>query len=135
MVQVAPTAPGLFTLDFSGKNAVVAINADGSINSPTNPAARMSNLKLYATGEGVTKPADVNGIVESDNSRVPVAPAFVTFNTVNGPVVANTVFAKDVSGVLEITVTVPQSVTVGVSNVLLTSGGVATTQPTNVYVK
>jgi len=135
MVQVAPTAPGLFTLDFTGKNAVVAINANGSINSPANPAARMSNLKLYATGEGVTMPADVNGIVEPDNSRVPVAPAFVTFNTVNGPVIANTVFARDVSGVLEITVTVPQSVTVGVSNVLLTSGGVTTTQPTNVYVK
>jgi uncharacterized protein (TIGR03118 family) len=134
-IPVAPTAPGIFTLDFSGKNAAVAVNADGSINSPTNAAARGSNLKLYATGEGVTMPADVNGIVEPDNSRIPVAPAFVTFNTINGPVVANTVFAKDVSGVLEITVTVPNNITVGLSNVLLTSGSVTTTQVTNVYVK
>jgi uncharacterized protein (TIGR03437 family) len=135
MVPVAPTAPGIFTLNFTGKGDAVAINANGSINSPANPAARGSNLKIYATGEGVTMPADVNGIVEPDNSRVPVATAFVTFNTVNGPVIANTVFAKDVSGVLEITITVPNNITVGLSNVLLTSGSVTTTQVTNVYVK
>jgi uncharacterized protein (TIGR03437 family) len=134
-VPVAPTAPGIFTLNFTGSGDAVAINADGTLNSPKNAAARGSNLKIYATGEGVTLPPDVNGIVEPDNSRIPVAPAFVTFNTINGPVVANTVFAKDVSGVLEITVTVPNSITVGFSNVLLTSGGVTTTQITNVYVK
>ncbi|HKD06483.1 MAG TPA: TIGR03118 family protein [Bryobacteraceae bacterium] len=134
-VPVAPTAPGIFTLNFTGTGDAVAVNPNGTLNSPSNPVARLANLKIYATGEGVTMPADVNGIVEPDNSRIPVAPAFVTFNTVNGPVVANTVFAKDVAGVLEITVTVPINITPGLSNVLLTSGGVTTTQVTDVYVK
>jgi uncharacterized protein (TIGR03437 family) len=43
-------APGLFTLDESGKGNVAAVNADGSINSPMNPAKRGTLVLLYGTG-------------------------------------------------------------------------------------
>ena len=33
-VSVAPSAPGLFTLDGSGRGQAVAVNQDGSINGP-----------------------------------------------------------------------------------------------------
>ena len=134
-VPVAPTSPGLFTVDFSGKNQAVALNADGTVNSQANAAARGSKIMLFATGEGVTIPADVDGIVEADASRVPAAALAVTFNGIAATVASDTSFPKDVSGVLEITVTVPTTITPGVSNVVLTAGGIATTQPTNVYVK
>jgi uncharacterized protein (TIGR03118 family) len=134
-LPVAPTAPGLFTINYTGAGQVVALNADGSVNSKANPAARGSNIMLFATGEGVTNPTDTDGIVEADNSRVPAATIAVTFNGVSATVGSDTSFPKDVSGVLDLTVTVPANITPGLSNVVLTAGGVATTQATNVYVK
>ena len=48
-------APGLFTADTSGSGTLAAVNADGSINSGSNPAKRGSMVLLYGTGfyEGV----------------------------------------------------------------------------------
>jgi uncharacterized protein (TIGR03437 family) len=48
-------APGLFTLDESGKGNAAAVNADGTINSPQNPAKRGSMVLLYATGIGTNQ--------------------------------------------------------------------------------
>ena len=42
--------PALFTSDSSGTGNVAAANADGTINSPLQPAARGSVVLLYATG-------------------------------------------------------------------------------------
>jgi uncharacterized protein (TIGR03437 family) len=113
----------------------VALNSDGTLNSQTNPAARGANVMLFATGEGLTSPADSDGIVEQDNSRVPVAMPTITIGGVNAPVVSDTSFTKDVSGVLDITATIPASIPTGVANVILSAGGVTTTQQVFIYVK
>jgi len=42
--------PGLFTFDQSGTGNAAAVNADGSINTPLNPARRGSVVLLYSTG-------------------------------------------------------------------------------------
>jgi uncharacterized protein (TIGR03437 family) len=55
---VAPTAPGVFTVD--GTHAA-ALNQDGSINSATNPAAPGSIVSVYATGLGPITPAQGDG--------------------------------------------------------------------------
>jgi uncharacterized protein (TIGR03437 family) len=49
-LQVTQNSPGLFTLDSSGKGQAVAINPDGSINSPAKPAAAGDVISLYGTG-------------------------------------------------------------------------------------
>jgi uncharacterized protein (TIGR03437 family) len=134
-VQVAPTAPALFTTDFTGTNGAVALNADGTVNSANNPAARGSVITLFATGEGITSPADVDGVVETSSARVPVAPLSVTFSGTAGTVGTEGSTPKDVSGVLLLTATVPTTIATGTSTVIITSGGVASTQPTYVYVK
>ncbi len=134
-VQVAPTAPALFTTDFTGTNGAVALNADGTVNSANNPAARGSVITLFATGEGITSPADVDGVVETSSARVPVAPLSVTFSGTAGTVGTEGSTPKDVSGVLLLTATVPTTIAAGTSTVIITSGGVASTQPTYVYVK
>jgi uncharacterized protein (TIGR03437 family) len=59
-VQVADSAPGVFTIGDSGQ--AVALNQDGSFNSPENPADRGSIIVLYATGEGTTDPVSVEGV-------------------------------------------------------------------------
>jgi uncharacterized protein (TIGR03437 family) len=60
-VQVAPTAPGLFMFA-DGSNRLVALNQDGSVNSPSSPAAGGSILILFGTGEGQTDPAGAEGV-------------------------------------------------------------------------
>ncbi len=51
-VQVAQYAPGVFTLDSTGKGQAVALNQDGSINNESKPAQAGNVISLYATGAG-----------------------------------------------------------------------------------
>ena len=52
-VQLTPSAPGIFTYD--GVRAI-ATNQDGSLNSPSNPAARRDVMTVYMTGQGPVAP-------------------------------------------------------------------------------
>jgi uncharacterized protein (TIGR03437 family) len=134
-IPVAPTSPGIFTTDFTGGNGVVALNADGTVNSAANPAARGATVTLFATGEGVTNPADADGVVETTSTRVPVAPVSVTIGGAAAAAGSGGSTPKDISGVLMMTVTVPASIPAGAANVVLTAGGVASTQTAVLYVK
>ena len=51
-VQVAQYAPGVFTLDSTGKGQAVAINQEGSINTASAPSQVGNVISLYATGVG-----------------------------------------------------------------------------------
>lgn len=57
-LPVTPTAPGLFTRFGTGTGGAIALNEDGTLNSPANPAARGSSIFLYTTGEGMTEAGD-----------------------------------------------------------------------------
>lgn len=61
-VRVAPASPALFTLNSTGVGGVAALNEDGSVNSPANPARRGSIVVFYATGAGQTEPGGVDGL-------------------------------------------------------------------------
>jgi uncharacterized protein (TIGR03437 family) len=50
-LSLAPAAPGIFTTFVGGSDALL-LNADGSLNGPSNAAARGSVVALYATGAG-----------------------------------------------------------------------------------
>ena len=52
-MPVWPARPGLFTANSSGKGQAAALNQDGSVTSPANPAAKGSIAVLYGTGGGV----------------------------------------------------------------------------------
>jgi uncharacterized protein (TIGR03118 family) len=134
-IPVAATAPALFTTDFSGSNTAVALNADGTVNTATNPAAQGSSLTVFANGAGVTVPADTAGVVEADSSRVPVAPISVKIGGAAATVVSAGSLPKSVSGIIQVTVTVPAGITTGASQIVLTAGGVSDTQTVTVFVK
>jgi uncharacterized protein (TIGR03437 family) len=51
-VPVAQAAPGLFTSSEAGWGQAAAVNADGTINSPSFPAKIGGSISLYATGAG-----------------------------------------------------------------------------------
>ena len=78
--RTAPTAaaaPGLFTMN-GGSGPVVAIAADGSLNSAANPADRGSVWTLYATGEGQTDQSSATGQLASPPLGRPVLPVVLT---------------------------------------------------------
>jgi uncharacterized protein (TIGR03118 family) len=138
VMPATAVSPGIFTIDFTGTKQAVALNSDGTVNSSTNPAARGATIVLFATGEGMTYPASGNGMLQTDTSRVPVAPVTVTFsnnaNLVTEAPTSSTTIPRDVSGVLAIAALVPTSVNAGLVNVAISVGGVSTSPTQSVYI-
>ena len=62
-LPVAASAPGVFTLNFTGSGQAVAWLPDGSVNGPSNQATKGSYVSLYFTGGGQTNPPGVAGSV------------------------------------------------------------------------
>ncbi len=58
-VQVASTAPGLYTAGGAGTGQASAINRNSSVNSPARPAAAGQSITLYATGMDAISPVTV----------------------------------------------------------------------------
>jgi len=56
-VPVTAIAPGLFTIDGSGRGQGAILNQDDSVNSASNPAARGSIVAFFGTGGGPYDPA------------------------------------------------------------------------------
>ncbi len=56
-VPVQPYAPGIFETTIYGARQAVAIHANGSYVSPSNPAQPGENITVFATGLGQTTPA------------------------------------------------------------------------------
>ena len=65
-VGVVPSRPGIFSVDGSGQGLLAIVNEDGSVNSPSNPAARGSIVSIYGTGGGERDPAVADGQILSD---------------------------------------------------------------------
>ena len=123
-VALAATAPGIFTLDASGRGQAAAVNQDGTSNGTAAPAAAGSVLSLYATGEGQTVPAGVDGKPAAPPLPQPVANVTATI----GGVAVEVRYAGGapglVAGVMQVNVVVPAGLT-GAVPVVLTVGGVA----------
>ena len=60
---MAPSAPGIFSVDGSGSGQGLIINQDGTLNSAGNPAPVGSVILLYATGAGLLSPTGQDGAV------------------------------------------------------------------------
>ena len=78
-VEVRDANPGFFMFQDSS-NRVIALNSDGSINSPSNPARRGDFVVLFATGGGLTDGANDEGLPAPANplalTRLPVRVRF-----------------------------------------------------------
>jgi uncharacterized protein (TIGR03437 family) len=77
-IALAPTAPSLFTADATGKGQGAILNEDGvTRNSTSAPAQRGSVVILWGTGEGLTDPPGVDGLLAVDVLPKPLAPVSV----------------------------------------------------------
>jgi uncharacterized protein (TIGR03437 family) len=115
-VPVAAATPGFFKAPSLGKTQAAAINHDGSYNSQSSPARRGSVLMLYATGEGQTVPAGVDGSIAIPPYPKPVLPVSVTIGGITVPK-ANIEYAGappgEVAGLMQLNVKIPEATPVG----------------------
>ena len=130
-VQVRDAAPGFFMFQ-DGSNRVIALNSDGSINSPENPARRGDFVVLYITGAGLTDGANEEGLPAPSN---PLAltrlPARVRFGGVEQTPFF-TGLAPGFAGLTQVNVFIPQNSPAGavVPLTLVVGGFAGGVQPT-----
>jgi len=127
-VPVAESAPGIFTLDSSGRGAAAILNQDGSINSPSRPAATGSIIVLYAAGEGQTDPTGVDGKLAGEVLPKPLLPVSVSIGGRSAEVLYGGAAPGLVAGVLQVNARVPVGLPSGNLPVLLRIGS-GTSQP------
>jgi uncharacterized protein (TIGR03437 family) len=122
-MPVAEAAPAFFALA-GGRGPGAILNANLSVNSPSNPAARGSSVVLYATGEGQTNPPGVDGKLAELPYPTPLLPVSLTI----GGLSAQVTFAGSApgfAGLLQINAIVPPGVAPGSDvSVVLRIGGI-----------
>ncbi|HVW10911.1 MAG TPA: IPT/TIG domain-containing protein [Bryobacteraceae bacterium] len=119
-VQVAPTAPGLFTLDASGAGNALAVNfSNGQLNTGVNPASVGDFLILYATGEGQTTPGGVDGQLAPSNAPIPVHSVTATVNGIPASVTYAGGAPGIVAGVMQVNLQIPSGVPSGAATLKL----------------
>jgi uncharacterized protein (TIGR03118 family) len=133
--QVAPSAPGIFTLDTSGKGAAVAFNQDGSLNAASNAASAGTVVALFGTGEGMTEPASQDGLVENDVFRTSVAPVTATIGGKAAQVTYAGSAPGQLSGVMQVEVVIPSGAGTGAVPVVLTIGSASSQTTATIYLQ
>ena len=105
------SAPSFFTANGLGTGQIAAINQDGTLNSPTNPASRGTVVSLYGTGQGLINGAPPDGTPASG----PISASLPLQVIINGPsfIDASNIQYFGLSGfvgVFQLNVTIPQNV-------------------------
>jgi uncharacterized protein (TIGR03437 family) len=124
---LSATAPGIFTADSSGSGQASAMNQDGSPNAPGTPATTGSIISFFATGEGQTTPAGIDGKLGSTPLPQPLQQVTVTIGGVPADVKYAGGVQRVIAGVMQVNAVVPSGAT-GAVSVTISVGGI-TSQP------
>ena len=130
-IPISLAAPGIFLTDYSTRQAAV-LNADGTPNSPSNPAKRGTVVAFFGTGGGATNPPGVTGELWP---RSPLAHLIQPVSVQVAGVDAEVRYAGSapgmVSGIFQINVLVPDSLPPGQGNpIIVTIDGTSSPQTT-----
>jgi len=114
-VPLAPSAPGIFTVDGSGTGQIAAWNHDGSLNGSANPAATGSSIMLLLTGAGQTTPAGIDGLVNTNPASL--AGLALPIRALIGGKPATVASAGNgvglISGIVQVSLVVPSGLSAG----------------------
>lgn len=122
-VPVRAAVPGVFSADSSGTGQGAILNADGSLNSRSQPAAKGSAIVLFVTGEGQTTPEGVDGKLAMSVFPKPVLPVTVTIGGRQAQVDYYGTAPTLVAGVMQVNATVPPDAPSGDVSVVVDVGG------------
>ncbi|MEP7362030.1 MAG: IPT/TIG domain-containing protein [Acidobacteriota bacterium] len=123
-ITLGQYAPGLFSVDQSGKGIVIATNSGGAV-SAANPAKPGEAISLFATGLGATSPVVATGVVTPATPLAStVAKPTVTIGG-QAAAVSASVLSPGQVGVYQVNLNVPAGLADGSYPVVLTIGGSA----------
>ena len=113
-VSMASSAPGIYTYDSSGKGPAAAINQDGvTVNTAATPTKIGDIISLYATGEGQTTPAGVDGKAASVPYPYPNLPVTATVGGQDAPVKYAGGAPGLVAGLMQVNIHIPSGIQTG----------------------
>jgi uncharacterized protein (TIGR03437 family) len=113
-VSMAPSAPGIFTYDASGLGPAAAINQDGvTVNTAATPTETGDIISLYATGEGQTTPAGVDGKPASVPYPYPNLTVTATVGGLDAPVKYAGGAPGLVAGLMQVNIQIPSGIQTG----------------------
>jgi uncharacterized protein (TIGR03437 family) len=112
-LALTDAAPAIFTSDSSGKGQAAALNEDGSYNGADHAAPPGTMVVLFATGEGQTTPAGVDGKLAVPPFPKPVLPVTVTMGGATAEVVYAGAAPGEIAGVMQVNVRVPANAASG----------------------
>lgn len=110
-VTVAQAAPAIFTVVPPSPRGgqAAALNQDGTLNSPENPAAVGSVLTLFATGAGLMQPPASDGQLAGSAGATPALPVFAAVGSTSAPVLYAGPAPGLVAGVFQVNIQVPNA--------------------------
>ncbi len=113
-VPVAASSSSLFTANQTGAGQIATINATtGAYNEAAHPAKVGDFLELFATGEGQTTPAGVDGKLATVPYPTPNLPVSVTVGGIPAVVSYKGGAPTEVAGLMQIDIQIPPGVSPG----------------------
>ena len=135
-LNVAPAAPGIFTLDSSGTGPAAVLDAAYKVVSTSNPAHVGDTIQVYATGAGVTTPNSIDGQVAlTPPFPTPVASVTAQVGGVDCPVTYAGGAQYLVAGALQVNVRIAAGVPPGEQPLVISVGGVASQSGATVSIR
>jgi uncharacterized protein (TIGR03437 family) len=143
-VAMISADPGIFTQAGGGSGTAAAINQNGTINSPTNPAIAGQIIQIFGTGQGFVTGAPPDGSAPTGpvpSARPPtviIGPEIIT-----GSAVTYAGLAPGEVGVWQVNVMIPNDVVTLPNNPTyvviiqdsIASGSPSVNRPVEIYVK
>jgi uncharacterized protein (TIGR03437 family) len=117
-MNVAVSAPGVFTSSGSGTGGIIAFNFDETtstytLNSDSALAPKGSIIVFYATGEGVTSPASTDGQIVAAPASTPNPAVTVQVGGKDATVLYTGGIVGLVAGLMQINARIPTDVAPG----------------------
>jgi uncharacterized protein (TIGR03437 family) len=117
LMDVSPAAPGIFTVDATGRGQAQSANQNGSANSAANAAARNETVTFLITGAGQLRPDGVDGRIYRQANALPV-PAQAVTAQIGGQAAAITaaaVLQGETGAIVRVTARIAQNAATGAS--------------------
>ena len=106
-IPVVDAMPALLTANASGAGQAAALNQDGTLNAPTNPARAGDVIVLYGTGEGLAQPVPPDGAIAGGQPPQPALPITVQIGGVDAQVLYAGGGPGEPAGVIQINARIP----------------------------
>ena len=124
-VQVVQSAPGIFSANATGQGGGAILDVNYHLVSASNPVSAGSVIQVFATGQGQTSPAGVDGLIEPSSLPLPglLLAAGATIDGLPANIQYIGAAPGLVAGALQVNIYVPAGVTSGAAPLFLSIGG------------